>query len=226
MTKHDSRPQIQFPKDFLWGCATSAYQIEGSPLADGAGPSVWHRFSHTPGRVQDGDTGDVTCDHYRRYESDVDLMQYAGHELVSLQHRLGPRAARGHRARQRRRPGFLRALVDRLLSRGIQPMVTLFHWDLPAALDDRGGWLNRDIADWFAEYADIVYRALRRSRQVLDHVERALGGGGRRLHARDIGAGSSQCVRSAAGRASSHDGAWRSGAGLSRHGAATRSAWW
>ncbi|WP_129779911.1 GH1 family beta-glucosidase [Peristeroidobacter soli] len=155
-----TKPSIYFPKDFLWGCATSAYQIEGSPLADGAGPSVWHRFSHTPGRVQDGDTGDVTCDHYRRWESDVDLMQSLGLNSYRFSIAWGRVLPEGTGRVNAAGLDFYERLVDRLLSRGIQPMVTLFHWDLPAALDDRGGWLNRDIAHWFAEYADVVFRRL------------------------------------------------------------------
>jgi beta-glucosidase len=155
-----TKPSIHFPKDFLWGCATSAYQIEGSPLADGAGPSVWHRFSHTPGRVQDGDTGDVTCDHYRRWESDVDLMQSLGLNSYRFSIAWGRVLPEGTGRVNAAGLDFYERLVDRLLSRGIQPMVTLFHWDLPAALDDRGGWLNRDIAHWFAEYADVVFRRL------------------------------------------------------------------
>jgi len=151
---------IQFPKDFLWGCATSAYQIEGSPLADGAGPSVWHRFSHTPGRVQDGDTADVTCDHYRRWQSDVDLMHSRGLNAYRFSIAWGRVLPEGIGRINPAGLDFYERLVDRLLSRGIQPMVTLFHWDLPAALDDRGGWLNRDIAQWFAEYADVMFRRL------------------------------------------------------------------
>jgi beta-glucosidase len=155
-----SQVEPHFPEGFLWGCATSAYQIEGSPLADGAGPSIWQRFVHTPGRVADGDTGDVACDHYRRYAADVDLM-----------HELGLKAYRFSIAWSRVLPegtgrinpaglDFYERLVDRLLARGIEPMATLFHWDLPAALDDRGGWLNRDSAAWFAEYAAAVFRRL------------------------------------------------------------------
>ena len=151
---------IQFPSDFLWGCATSAYQIEGSPLADGAGPSVWHRFSHTPGRVQDGDTADVTCDHYRRWQSDVDLMHSLGLNSYRFSIAWGRVLPEGTGRINSAGLDFYERLVDRLLSRGIQPMVTLFHWDLPAALDDRGGWLNRDIAQWFAEYADVMFRRL------------------------------------------------------------------
>jgi beta-glucosidase len=158
MTKHTHLPKIQFPKDFLWGSATSAYQIEGSPLADGAGASVWHRFAHTPGRVQDGDTADLTCDHYRRYESDVDLMHTLGMNSYRFSIAWGRVLPEGTGRINAAGLDFYERLIDRLLSRGIQPMVTLFHWDLPAALDDRGGWLNRDIAGWFADYADIVFR--------------------------------------------------------------------
>lgn len=151
---------IQFPKDFLWGCATSAHQIEGSPLADGAGPSIWHRFSHTPGRVQDADNADISCDHYRRYESDVDLIHSLGMNSYRFSIAWGRVLPEGTGRVNPAGLDFYERLVDRLLSRGIQPMVTLFHWDLPAALDDRGGWLNRDIAHWFAEYAAIVFRRL------------------------------------------------------------------
>jgi beta-glucosidase len=152
--------KIEFPAGFLWGAATSAYQIEGSPLADGAGPSIWQRFTHTPGLVANGETGDVACDHYRRYADDVALMK-----------RLGLRAYRFSMSWSRVLPtgrgtvnaaglGFYDRLVDALLDNGIEPMVTLFHWDLPAALDDRGGWLNPDSAGWFADYASVVFRKL------------------------------------------------------------------
>jgi beta-glucosidase len=149
-----------FPADFLWGAATSAYQIEGSPLADGAGPSIWHRFAHTPGWVEAGDTGDVACDHYRRYAQDVDLMARLGLRAYRFSlswSRILP-AGRG----RVNEPGldFYRRLVDRLLERGIAPMATLYHWDLPAALDDRGGWLNPESPAWFAEYARVAFRAL------------------------------------------------------------------
>lgn len=150
----------RFPPGFLWGASTAAYQVEGSPLADGAGQSIWHRFSHTPGRVTNGDTGDLACDHYRRYESDVRLMQELGlgaYRFSMSWSRILP-LGKG-RVNQ---PGlaFYDRLVDALLERGIAPLITLFHWDLPAALDDLGGWLNRDIADWFAEYARVAGRAL------------------------------------------------------------------
>jgi beta-glucosidase len=150
----------RFPERFLWGCATSAYQIEGSPLADGAGPSIWHRFVHTPGRIADGDTGDVACDHYRRFQSDVDLLHTLGLHAYRFSISWSRVLPQGTGRINPAGLGFYERLVDSLLARGIQPMATLYHWDLPAALDDRGGWLNPDIAKWFAEYADVVYRKL------------------------------------------------------------------
>jgi beta-glucosidase len=150
----------RFPPDFLWGAATSAYQIEGAPLADGAGASIWQRFTHTPGRVTNGETGDVACDHYHRYAEDVALM----HELRLDAYRFSISWSRilpeGTGRVNERGLDFYRRLVDALLENGIKPMATLYHWDLPAALDDRGGWLNRDIAGWFADYASVVFRAL------------------------------------------------------------------
>lgn len=155
-----STSNARFPDGFVWGCATSAFQIEGSPLADGAGPSTWYRFTRTPGAIANGDTADVACDHYRRYAHDVDLMQSLGLRAyrfsISWSRVLPEGTGRVNPAGL----AFYERLVDRLLAAGIQPMVTLFHWDLPAALDDRGGWLNRDSAQWFAEYAAIVFRRL------------------------------------------------------------------
>ena len=152
--------QIRFPPGFLWGAATSAYQIEGSPLADGAGPSTWHRFAHSPGRTAHGETGDVACDHYRRYHSDVELMQSLGLTAyrfsISWSRILPSGTGRVNQAGL----DFYSRLVDSLLAAGITPSVTLYHWDLPAALDDRGGWLNPDVSQWFGEYAAIMFRAL------------------------------------------------------------------
>jgi beta-glucosidase len=150
----------EFPRGFLWGAATSAYQVEGSPLADGAGPSIWQRFAHTPGMMRNGDTGDVACDHYRRYRDDVALMKDLGLKAyrfsVSWSRVLPEGTGRVNPAGL----GFYERLVDALLEAGIQPVPTLFHWDLPAALDDRGGWLNRDIAHWFADYGRTMFKAL------------------------------------------------------------------
>ena len=148
-----------FPAGFLWGAATSAYQIEGSPLADGAGPGIWHRFTHTPGVTSAGHTGDVACDHYRRWADDVELMRalgLGGYRLSLSWSRLLPEG-RG-RVNPKGRDFYAR-LIDRLLECGIQPSVTLYHWDLPAALDDRGGWLNPDSVSWFADFAGIAFEA-------------------------------------------------------------------
>ncbi len=150
----------RFPDGFLWGAATSAYQIEGSPLADGAGASVWHRFVRTPGMVKNGDTGDVACDHYRRMEEDVALMKRLGLTAYRFSIAWGRVLPEGRGRVNEAGLAFYERLVDALLAAGIEPLVTLYHWDLPTALDDRGGWLNPDIADWFADYASVVFRRL------------------------------------------------------------------
>ena len=149
-----------FPAGFLWGAATSAYQIEGSPLADGAGASIWHRFSHTPGMTYEGATGDAACDHYRRWEEDLDLLRALGLGAYRFSVAWGRILPDGTGTVNARGLAFYERLVDGLHARGITPMLTLYHWDLPAALDDRGGWLNPDIAMWFAEYTRVVARAL------------------------------------------------------------------
>lgn len=149
-----------FPADFLWGAATSAYQIEGAPLADGAGPSIWHRFAHTPGRTARGETGDVACDHYHRFRDDVALMRSLGLNAYRFSLSWSRILPAGTGAVNPGGLAFYDRLVDELLANDITPLATLYHWDLPAALDDRGGWLNRDSADWFAEYAAVAVRAL------------------------------------------------------------------
>ncbi len=152
--------QSLFPADFLWGAATSAYQIEGSPLAEGAGPSIWHRFAHTPGCTHNGDTGDLACDHYRRFQADVQLMQALGLNAYRFSIAWGRVLPKGTGPVNPRGLGFYARLVDCLLAHGIEPAATLYHWDLPTALEDRGGWTNRDSAGWFADYAGVVFRAL------------------------------------------------------------------
>ena len=149
-----------FPQCFLWGAATSAYQIEGSPLADGAGASIWHRFAHTPLRITNGDTGDVACDHYRRSAGDVALMRTLGLKAYRFSVAWGRVLPEGRGRVNAAGLGFYERLVDDLLAVGIEPMLTLYHWDLPAALDDRGGWLNPDVSHWFADYATLLYRRL------------------------------------------------------------------
>src|SRR5579864_4634738 len=149
-----------FPEGFLWGSATSAFQVEGSPLADGAGASIWQRFAHTPGRIQDGDTGDIACDHYRRFRDDIALMRDLGLKAYRFSISWSRVMPEGRGRINASGMNFYERLVDCLLENGIEPMVTLYHWDLPAALDDRGGWLNPDVADWFAEYAAAMFRRL------------------------------------------------------------------
>jgi beta-glucosidase len=147
-----------FPKGFLWGSATSAYQVEGSPLADGAGPSIWQRFAHTPGMTHEGDTGDLACDHYRRFRDDIALMRALGFKAYRFSVAWSRVLPEGKGRVNPAGVDFYERLVDTLLDNAIEPMVTLYHWDLPAALDDRGGWLNPDIASWFGDYAQILYR--------------------------------------------------------------------
>lgn len=146
----------KFPGGFLWGAATSAYQVEGSPLADGAGPSNWHRFSHTPGRTFSGAGADVACDHYRRWREDVGLMGSLGLQAYRFSVSWSRVMPEGRGAVNERGLDFYERLVDALLAAGIAPNLTLYHWDLPAALDDRGGWSNPDIVGWFADYARVV----------------------------------------------------------------------
>lgn len=160
MTTTEMTTTQRFPERFLWGAATSAYQIEGSPLADGAGASIWQRFSHLPGRTRNGDTGDVACDHYVRYREDVQLMGELGLNAYRFSIAWGRVLPAGVGPINRVGLDFYDRLVDELLGHGIEPSVTLYHWDLPAALDDLGGWLNPGIAEWFAEYAGVVVRRL------------------------------------------------------------------
>jgi beta-glucosidase len=150
----------RFPDNFLWGAATSAYQVEGSPLADGAGMSHWHRFAHTPGNTANGETGDVACDHYRRWREDVELMKSLGLTAYRFSLAWARILPEGRGRVNQAGMDFYSGLVDALLAAGIQPMVTLYHWDLPAALDDRGGWLNPECVEWFADYASIAFETL------------------------------------------------------------------
>jgi beta-glucosidase len=149
-----------FPRDFLWGAATSAYQIEGATRDDGRGLSIWDRFCATPGYVVGGATADVACDHYHRMESDVALAAELG--IQAYRFSIGwPRVLpEGEGVVNARGLDFYERLVDTLLAHGIAPVPTLFHWDLPAALQDRGGWLSRDTAYAFADFVEIVARRL------------------------------------------------------------------
>ncbi|MGV9384915.1 GH1 family beta-glucosidase [Nonomuraea sp. NPDC003707] len=141
---------------FLWGTATAAYQIEGAVKEDGRGVSVWDTFAHEPGRTRDGHTGDVACDHYRRWREDVELMSGLGVNAYRFSIAWPRVQPRGDGEVNVAGLDFYERLVDALLEKGIQPVPTLFHWDLPQALQDRGGWINRDISGNFAEYAATV----------------------------------------------------------------------
>ncbi|MBT2506773.1 beta-glucosidase [Streptomyces sp. ISL-98] len=150
-----------FPPGFLWGAATAAYQIEGAAQEDGRTPSIWDTFSHTPGKVLGGDTGDVAVDHYHRMRDDVRMMADLG--LTAYRFSVSwPRVQpTGRGPAVQRGLDFYRALTDELLAAGIQPSLTLYHWDLPQELEDAGGWPARDTAYHFAEYAGLVADALR-----------------------------------------------------------------
>ena len=146
-------PKVTFPDDFVWGCATASYQIEGAWDQDGKGESIWDRYVHTPDKIRDGDTGDDACDHYNRYKDDVELMKELG--LRSYRFSISwPRCyPDGTDKVNLQGIDFYNRLVDTLLEAGIVPFPTLYHWDLPQALQDKGGWANRDMAKRFEEYA-------------------------------------------------------------------------
>ncbi|GAA0376230.1 GH1 family beta-glucosidase [Microbispora corallina] len=145
---------------FLWGTATASYQIEGAVREDGRGPSIWDTFSHEPGRVRDGHTGDVACDHYHRWAEDVALMAGAGLNAYRFSIAWPRVLPSGYGAVNPAGLDFYDRLVDALHERGITPVPTLFHWDLPQALEDEGGWLSRDTAGRFADYAAVVAERL------------------------------------------------------------------
>lgn len=163
MTTHQQQsapPEITFPRGFRWGAATAAYQIEGAAREDGRGSSIWDTFCRVPGAVAGGDNGDVACDHYHRFRDDVKLMADLGlgaYRFSVSWPRVQP-AGRG--PANQAGLDFYRRLVDELLAHGIEPWLTLYHWDLPQALEDGGGWPARETADRFADYAGLVHAAL------------------------------------------------------------------
>jgi beta-glucosidase len=147
---------MSFPENFLWGAAAASYQIEGGAFADGKGASVWDMFCRKPGAVASGHTGDTACDHYHRYAEDVALMKAMGLKAYRLSVSWPRVLPEGTGTPNAAGLAFYDRLVDTLLAAGIEPWVTLFHWDFPLALYYRGGWLNRDSAEWFADYAALV----------------------------------------------------------------------
>ncbi|MEU6064279.1 MULTISPECIES: GH1 family beta-glucosidase [Streptomyces] len=148
------------PHDFLWGTATAAYQIEGAVAEDGRSPSIWDTFSHTPGKIDNDDHGDVACDHYHRWREDIGLMRRLGTNAYRLSIAWPRVMPDGDGPVNRKGLAFYDELVDGLLAAGITPSVTLYHWDLPQALQDRGGWPERATALAFAEYASTVAERL------------------------------------------------------------------
>ncbi|MET3121305.1 beta-glucosidase [Oxalobacteraceae bacterium GrIS 2.11] len=155
---HDTIQMRTFPADFSWGVATSAYQIEGAAQTDGRGPSIWDTFSHTPGKIIDGTTGDVACDHYHRYKEDVDIIASLNTDAYRFSIAWPRVQPLGFGAWNEAGFDFYSRLIDALTAKNISIHVTLYHWDLPQALQDVGGWLNRDTTVHFAEYAAEVAR--------------------------------------------------------------------
>ncbi|MFJ4776143.1 GH1 family beta-glucosidase [Streptomyces sp. NPDC088762] len=152
----DALDLAALPRDFLWGTATSAYQIEGAVAEDGRAPSIWDTFSRTPGAIDGGHTGDTACDHYHRWPEDIALMRELGTNAYRLSVAWPRVVPGGDGPANAKGLDFYDRLVDGLLAAGIQPSVTLYHWDLPQALQDRGGWPERDTAEHFASYAGLV----------------------------------------------------------------------
>ncbi len=160
-TSGDGAPEARrFPPGFLWGASTSAYQIEGAVHEDGRGRSIWDTFSHTPGKVHGGDTGDIACDSYHRYEDDLELLSELGVGAYRFSVAWSRVQPTGRGPVNQRGLDYYRSLVAGLRERGIVPVATVYHWELPQALEDEGGWANRDTAERFAEYAEVLARAL------------------------------------------------------------------
>jgi beta-glucosidase len=151
---------MNFPADFLWGAATASYQIEGGGLEDGRGECIWYRFSHTPGNVDNGDTGDAACDHYHRYRDDVALMAQLGLRAYRFSISWPRVIPAGTGATNPAGLDFYDRLVDELLEANIRPFATLYHWDLPQALQDQGGWENPASMQWFADYTGLMTNRL------------------------------------------------------------------
>ncbi|HZE37271.1 MAG TPA: GH1 family beta-glucosidase [Stackebrandtia sp.] len=153
-------PIPRLPREFRWGVATSAFQIEGAVREDGRGTSIWDTFSHAPGTIRDGHTADVACDHYHRMPEDVDLLRRLGVDIYRFSISWTRVVPDGGARVNTRGLDFYERLVDALLAAGIAPMPTLYHWDLPQPLEDAGGWLNRDTAERLADYATAVAERL------------------------------------------------------------------
>jgi len=156
----DASAPMTFPKDFYWGTATAAYQVEGSWKADGKGESIWDRFAHTPGKVKDGSNGDVACDQYNRYSDDIGLVKRLNNRSYRFSLAWTRIQANGTGPANQKGLDYYKRIADECLKHGIRPFPTLYHWDLPQALQDKGGWTDRDTAKRFADYAEIVVKSL------------------------------------------------------------------
>ncbi|MBN1578317.1 MAG: beta-glucosidase [Chitinispirillaceae bacterium] len=151
---------LKFPPGFLWGASTAAYQIEGGWNEDGRGVSIWDCFTHTPGKIADNTTGDVACDHYHRWQEDVEVMAELGLNAYRFSISWSRVLPTGYGKHNQAGLDFYSRLVDALLEKKITPLITLYHWDLPRGVQDAGSWLNRRAIDWFTEYSSLMYRTL------------------------------------------------------------------
>ena len=149
---------MSFRHDFVWGAATASYQIEGAAFEDGKGANIWDTFSHTPGKISDNSTGDIACDHYYKYKEDVQLMARIGIKAYRFSISWSRILPEGTGRINQKGIEFYKALIDEHLAYGIEPYLTLYHWDLPQALEDKGGWQNDLSPEWFEEYATLVAR--------------------------------------------------------------------
>jgi beta-glucosidase len=149
---------LKLPKDFIFGTATAAYQIEGAYNEDGKGESIWDRFTHTSGKIINNDTGDIACDHYHRYQEDVELMSELKLDAYRFSISWSRILPEGKKNINQKGIDFYNKLIDKLLSKNIIPFITLYHWDLPQKLEDIGGWSNNDISKYFADYSEICFR--------------------------------------------------------------------
>lgn len=153
------REQLRFPEGFLWGTATSAYQVEGAANEDGRGESIWDRFARTPGKVHNGEDGDVACDHYHRYSEDLDILRELG--LQTYRFSLAwPRLFPEKGQFLSRGLDFYKRLLEGLHERGIKPAATIYHWDLPQWIQDEGGWMKRETVERYLEYTEVLFREL------------------------------------------------------------------
>ncbi|MFZ5817948.1 MAG: GH1 family beta-glucosidase [Bacillota bacterium] len=151
---------MRFPKGFLWGTGTSSYQVEGAVGEDGRSPSIWDHFCRIPGKVKNGDTGDLACDHYHRWEEDLDLMAALGLGAYRFSVAWPRVLPEGNGRVNPKGLDFYKRVAEGCLKRGIRPMITLYHWDLPQVLQEKGGWANREVAEHFAEFTAVTVRAL------------------------------------------------------------------